>query len=142
MPANSFMSVWMQFFPPKPKFTEKDIPADLQSKVYIATGANSGMGLDLARVLYSKNSKVYLACRSEEKATKAIALIKKAVPKSNGQLFFLPLDLADLNKVKETAKTFLAKESTLHVLFNNAGVMVGQSTLHSRQSKATSLPWA
>jgi len=126
MPATSSLrSTWTQFFPPKPEFTEKDIPADLHGKVYIVTGANCGMGLDLARVLYSKNSKVYLACRSQKKATKAIALIKKAVRKSTGELVFLSLDLADLSKVKAAAETFLAKESTLHVLFNNAGVMVG-----------------
>ncbi|KAE9369865.1 NAD(P)-binding protein [Stipitochalara longipes BDJ] len=123
--SSSFKSIWTQYFPPKPEFTEKDIPADLQGKVYIVTGANCGMGLELARVLYSKNAKVYLACRSEEKAIKAIAHIKKVAPKSNGQLVFLSLDLADLTKVKAATKIFLSKESNLHVLFNNAGVMVG-----------------
>lgn len=83
------------------------------------------MGKELSRILYAKKAKVYLACRSEEKATKAIADIKKAVPKSKGELVFLPLDLADLTKVKAAAQSFLAKESKLHVLFNNAGVMVG-----------------
>jgi retinol dehydrogenase 12 len=124
-PSSSFKSVWTQFFPPKAKFTDRDVPADLHGKVYIVTGANSGMGKDLARVLYAKKAKVYLACRSEEKATKAIADIKKAVPKSTGELVFLPLDLADLTKVKAAAQSFLAQESKLHVLFNNAGVMVG-----------------
>ncbi|RDW68636.1 putative estradiol 17 beta-dehydrogenase [Coleophoma crateriformis] len=124
-PKSSFKSIWTQFFPPKPTFTEKDIPEDLQGKVYIVSGANSGMGQELSRVLYAKNAKVYVACRSEEKATKAIAQIKKAAPKSNGKLVFLSLDLADLNKVKAAAQSFLAQESKLHVLFNNAGVMVG-----------------
>jgi retinol dehydrogenase-12 len=125
MPSSSFKSAWTQFFPPKPKFTEKDVPTDLQGKVYIVTGANCGMGLELSRVLYSKNAKVYLGCRSEEKAIKAIAHIEKAVPTSKGQLVFLSLDLADLTKVKTAAEIFIAKESKLHVLFNNAGVMVG-----------------
>ncbi|KAN0102166.1 NAD(P)-binding protein [Hyaloscypha variabilis] len=125
MPSSSFKSAWTQFFPPKAKFTEKDVPTDLQGKVYIVTGANCGMGLELSRVLYSKNAKVYLGCRSEEKAIKAIAHIEKAVPTSKGQLVFLSLDLADLTKVKTAAEIFIAKESKLHVLFNNAGVMVG-----------------
>lgn len=124
-PGSSFKSSWTQFFPPKPKFTDNDVPADLQGKVYIVTGANCGMGQELTRVLYAKNAKVYVACRSEEKATKAIAHIKKAAPKSKGELVFLSLDLADLTKVKVAAQSFLAQESKLHVLFNNAGVMVG-----------------
>jgi retinol dehydrogenase-12 len=74
------------------------VPADLQGKVYIVTSANCGMGQKLARILYSKDSKVYLACSSEEKATNSITNIRKAVPKSSGQLVFLYLDLADLTK--------------------------------------------
>ena len=91
----------------------------------MVTGANSGMGLGLARVLYTRNAKVYVACRSEEKGKQTIAQIKKVVPKSTGELVFLSLDLADLTKVKAAAQSFLAQESELHVLFNNAGVMVG-----------------
>ncbi|KAK4115439.1 NAD(P)-binding protein [Canariomyces notabilis] len=124
-PGQSFQSAWTQFFPPKPAFTDRDVPSDLGGKVYLVTGANSGMGKELARVLYAKHAKVYVACRSEEKATKAIAAIKKAAPKSRGQLVFISLDLADLTKVKAAAESFLAQESKLHVLFNNAGVMVG-----------------
>ena len=124
-PRSSFKSAWTQFFPPKPRYTDKDIPADLHGKVYMVTGANSGMGLGLARVLYTRNAKVYVACRSEEKGKQTIAQIKKVVPKSTGELVFLSLDLADLTKVKAAAQSFLAQESELHVLFNNAGVMVG-----------------
>ena len=124
-PSSSFKSSWTQFFPPKPKYTDKDLPADLYGKVYMVTGANCGMGKELAQVLYAKNAKVYVVCRSEEKATKAIADIKKATPKSKGELVFLSLDLADLTKVKAAAQNFLVKETKLHVLFSNAGVMVG-----------------
>lgn len=121
------LSTWTQFFPPKPTFTDKDIPADLDGKVYFISGANSGMGLELARVLYSKNAKVYVVCRSEAKAKKAIDDIKASAPESKGTLVSVTLDLADLNKTKAAAKEFLAQESRLDVLFNNAGVMTGDS---------------
>ncbi|KAH7125820.1 hypothetical protein EDB81DRAFT_872120 [Dactylonectria macrodidyma] len=111
-----------QFYPPKPSFTEKDIP-DLNEKVYIVTGASGGVGKELAQMLYAKNARVYLAARSEEKATNAMAAIKEAVPTSSGQLTFLSLDLADLSTIAASAKQFLDRESKLHVLFNNAGVM-------------------
>jgi len=124
-PSSSIKSSWTQFFPPKPKFTDNDIPSDLQDRVYVVTGANCGIGRELARILYVKNAKVYMACRSQEKATVAITQIKEAAPRSKGELVFLSLDLADLTKVKVAAQGFLRQESKLHVLFNNAGIMVG-----------------
>jgi retinol dehydrogenase-12 len=54
---------------------------------------------------------------------KAIESIKEAVPDSAGDLVFLRLDLADLTQIKKAAAEFLSKETKLHVLFNNAGVM-------------------
>ena len=87
------------------------------------TGANTGLGKLLADMLYSKNAKVYVLARSQEKGEKAISDIKSAHPQSKGELLFLKLDLADLSTIKSTADRFLAKESKLHVLFNNAGVM-------------------
>jgi retinol dehydrogenase-12 len=62
----------------------------------IITGANTGVGKELARLLYSKNAKVYIFARSEPKANQAIEDIKKAAPTSTGVLDFLPLDLSDL----------------------------------------------
>ncbi|CAJ2505082.1 Uu.00g124760.m01.CDS01 [Anthostomella pinea] len=126
-PNNNFS--WTQYFPPKPRYTIEDIPVSLQGKVYIVTGANSGMGKELAQVLYAKGAKVYVACRSEEKASQAINEIKQAEQKqsSKGDLIALSLDLSDLRKVQAAAKIFLAKESKLYVLFNNTGVMVGDN---------------
>jgi retinol dehydrogenase-12 len=120
-PSPAFSTAWTHFFPPKPTFTDHDVP-DLAGKVCLVTGANTGMGKTLAHMLYAKNAKVYLACRAPEKATQAIDDIRKSVPTSSGSLVFLHLDLADLSKTKEAAETFLSKENTLHVLFNNAGV--------------------
>ncbi|KAF4617066.1 hypothetical protein G7Y89_g15081 [Cudoniella acicularis] len=118
----SLASTWTNLSPPKPDFTDKDLP-DLKGKVYIVTGSNTGVGKELARMLYSKNAKVYIFARSEDRANKAIEDIKKVAPKSTGTLVFLPLDLSNLTTVKASAKRFLSAEGKLHVLFNNAGVM-------------------
>ncbi|KUI66580.1 hypothetical protein VM1G_02093 [Cytospora mali] len=118
----SLSSTLTQAFPPKPTFTEKHLP-DLKDKVYIVTGANTGTGKELTRLLYSKNAKVYMLARSEDKTSAAIADIQKAAPSSTGALTFLKLDLADLSTIKATAERFLALETKLHVLFNNAGVL-------------------
>ncbi|KAI1768460.1 hypothetical protein GGR53DRAFT_532377 [Hypoxylon sp. FL1150] len=117
----SFSSMWTQMYPPKPTFTEKNIP-DLHRKVYIVTGANSGVGKETAQILYSKNAKVYIAARSEAKAVEAITDIQRAWPNSKGSLVFLPLNLADLSAVRASALRFLSLETSLHALFNNAAV--------------------
>ncbi|KAL7931906.1 hypothetical protein V8C35DRAFT_308845 [Trichoderma chlorosporum] len=111
-----------QLFPPKPAFVEADLP-DLDGKVYIITGANTGVGKELARILYAKNARVYIAARSEERALAAMNEIETSAPQSSGKLVFLHLDLADLTSIPASAQKFLEKESKLHVLFNNAGVM-------------------
>ncbi|USP77509.1 hypothetical protein yc1106_04783 [Curvularia clavata] len=110
------------FFPPAPSFTEASLP-DLRNKVYIVTGASAGVGKELSRLLYSRNGTVYLTARSFEKAKAAIAWIKEQHPSSQGKLSYLYLELNDLEGIKTSAATFLAQESRLDVLFNNAGIM-------------------
>ncbi|RYO95367.1 hypothetical protein DL766_007871 [Monosporascus sp. MC13-8B] len=119
-------TVWTNFHPPSPSFTEKDVP-NLQGKVYIVTGANTGVGKEIARIIYAKNAKVYIAARSEQKAKDAIVNIKQTAPSSKGELKYSHLDLADLSLVKESAQRFLSLETKLNVLFNNAGVMTGNT---------------
>ena len=51
------------------------------------------------------------------------------MPSSTGALTYIRLDLADLASIKGTVEQFLAKESKLHVLWNNAGVMSPDKTL-------------
>ncbi|KAI1344651.1 hypothetical protein F5Y15DRAFT_411475 [Xylariaceae sp. FL0016] len=62
-PLPSLSSALSQVFPSKPAFTERDIPS-LHSKVYIVTGSNTGLGKDIAQILYSKHATVYIAARS------------------------------------------------------------------------------
>ncbi|KAI1822973.1 short-chain dehydrogenase [Xylaria intraflava] len=118
----SLMSTIRQLWPGTPTYTERDMP-DLAGKVYLVTGSNTGIGQQVARILYSKNAAVWIASRSNEKGARAIASIKKAHPTSKGRLECLHLDLGDLATIKKAAEEFLAKENRLDVLFNNAGVM-------------------
>ena len=54
----------------KPK--DIDLP-DLDGKLAVVTGANSGIGLETARRLAMANAQVVLACRNETKAAEAVA---------------------------------------------------------------------
>ncbi|KAI1388439.1 NAD(P)-binding protein [Hypoxylon trugodes] len=132
MSLSSVISVIRQCFPGKPQFTGKNVP-DLTDKVVVITGANTGIGKEIAQIAYSKNAKVYIFARSEDKAIKAIDDIKAAVPKSAGELKYIHLNLADLTSIKPTVEEFLRKEEKLDILFNNAGVGYPEKGLTTKQ---------
>ncbi|TFK51790.1 NAD(P)-binding protein [Heliocybe sulcata] len=116
----AYLSIFGQSLPGTPKFKVEDIP-DLTGKVIIVTGANTGIGKETAKALLQHNAKVYIAARSQEKSEQAIKDLEKETGKT---AIFLKLDLADLPSIKASAEEFKSKESQLHVLFNNAGVMM------------------
>lgn len=111
-----------EFYPPKPTFTADDLP-DLAGKVYLITGGTSGIGLILAKILFSKNAKVYITSRSAASGEKAIGEIKESDKSSRGELRSLVMDLSDLQTVAPAVKSFLAQETLLHTVWFNAGVM-------------------
>jgi len=95
---------------------------ELAGKTAIVTGSNTGIGYETALDLYKKGAKVYVACRSEEKALKAIETMKDVA--EGGELIFEKLDLASLKSVKLFADKINSAESRLDLLVNNAGVMI------------------
>ncbi|KZV62189.1 NAD(P)-binding protein [Peniophora sp. CONT] len=127
MPA--IVSVLSQTFPGKPKWSVDEIP-DLSGKIMLVTGGNAGIGRETVKVLLQRNAKVYLAARSESKATAAIEELEKETGKT---AIFLKLDLSDLTAVRCAADEFLSKEPLLHVLFNSAGVMACPLDLYTAQ---------
>lgn len=103
------------------QYSTEQIP-DLSGKVAIVTGASAGIGKVTALELARKGCKVYLAGRSPEKTQKALEEIKTET--GNDKLEFLQLDLNSLRSVDKAAKEFKEKETRLHILINNAGIMV------------------
>ncbi|MER9949225.1 oxidoreductase [Mesorhizobium sp. M0047] len=100
-------------------FTEADVPKQT-GKGFIVTGANAGVGFEIARVLAARGARVLLGCREQTRAQDAIARIKRITP--NADLVWLPLDLGDLDSVR-TAAEIAAKEPRIDALINNAGIM-------------------
>lgn len=109
-------------FPPSPTFTETSLPS-LSSRVYIITGATSGVGLELAKILYSSSATVYIAARTSSRIASAIQSIQSEFPDSTGRLESLSVDLSNLRTIAPAASEFLGKESRLDGLVLNAGVM-------------------
>ncbi|KAG8905491.1 hypothetical protein FRC01_008325 [Tulasnella sp. 417] len=110
---------------------DRDIP-DLQNKVILVTGANSGIGFEAAAVLASKGAKVYLGARDESRGKAAAQTIRDSISNlpSAGSVYWLPLDLSTPQATKAGADAFLRLESRLDVLIHNAGMQVeGYSTV-------------
>ncbi|KAF5528254.1 putative oxidoreductase [Colletotrichum aenigma] len=94
---------------------------DLEGKVFIVTGGNSGIGYHTVARLAEHGAHVYMCVRSLEKGAWAIAEINEKCPSANVDL--LQMDLTDLATVVAATKYFLTLETTLHGLVNNAGIM-------------------
>ncbi len=107
-------------------FSDGDVP-DQSKKIFVITGANSGIGYEAALVLAKKGADVTLACRSVDKAEAAVGLMRMAVP--DATLRVRPLDLSDLASVRAFAETFHKEHDKLDCLINNAGVMALPRTL-------------
>lgn len=75
-----------------------------------------------------EGAKVYIAARNEQQSLESIEKLKEDLrlgqdgPGSDGQVHFLKLDLGDPRNVKKVAEDFMAKESRLDVLVNNAAM--------------------
>lgn len=95
--------------------------SDLTGKVFVVTGANSGIGFEATKVFASKGATVIMGCRNQQKAQDAQSLIKKEFPKA--KLDLIQLDLTDFSSIDSFSQTVLSKYSTIDVLLNNAGIM-------------------
>ncbi|XP_033286631.1 retinol dehydrogenase 11 isoform X3 [Orcinus orca] len=94
----------------------------LPGKVAVVTGANTGIGKETAKELAQRGARVYLACRDVQKGELVAREIQ--IMTGNQQVLVRKLDLADTKSIRAFAKGFLAEEKHLHILINNAGVMM------------------
>lgn len=100
------------------KFLDNKV-SSLKGKTIVITGANSGIGFSLARQAAYKGANVVLACRNEERANKAIAVIKTEV--KNASVSFMSYDQASFASIDNFANG-LTKFKEIDCLVLNAGV--------------------
>lgn len=124
------------FFTPD-RYSHDRIP-QLDHKVAIVTGANTGIGYATTVALAAHGARVFMACRSETKCNEAITKIREEIEqnyphsraaKEGPLLEFLQLDLNDISATQGSAKRFLDKGLPLHILINNAGIGASPFTL-------------
>lgn len=94
--------------------------ANLEGKVCIVTGSNTGIGKETARGLAQQGATVILAVRDTAKGEAARADIAASTGRSD--VVVMKLDLGDLASVRAFAKEFQEKYPRLDVLVNNAGI--------------------
>ncbi|MEU2972748.1 oxidoreductase [Nocardiopsis alba] len=92
---------------------EKISMPDLDGRTAVITGANSGLGLETAKVLAGLGARVVLAVRDTGKGEAAARSIE-------GETEVRRLDLADLASVRAFAEGW---KGDLELLINNAGLM-------------------
>ena len=97
---------------------------NMNGKICLITGANSGIGKATALALAKMNATIIMVCRSKERGERAQ---KEIIDKTGNQkidLFFC--DLSSLDSIRNFASEFKTKYQNLHVLINNAGVMLSK----------------
>ncbi|XP_017079301.1 retinol dehydrogenase 13 [Drosophila eugracilis] len=100
---------------------------DETGKVFIVTGANTGIGKETALEIARRGGTVYMACRDMNRCEKAR---KDIIQETNNQnIFSRELDLSSLDSIRDFVAGFKKEQDKLHVLINNAGVMRCPKTL-------------
>jgi NAD(P)-dependent dehydrogenase (short-subunit alcohol dehydrogenase family) len=88
-------------------------------KTALVTGANKGIGFEVARQLATKRFHVFVGARNRKAGGKAADKIAKDGRKAS----FLEIDVSDNGSVRTAADEFAKAADHLDVLVNNAGII-------------------
>jgi NADP-dependent 3-hydroxy acid dehydrogenase YdfG len=113
---------------------------DLKGTVTVVTGASSGIGAAVARVLAARGSAVALVARREDRLTALAAQLTAA----GGRALPVPADVADADQARAAVERAVETWGRLDILVNNAGMglrgpMVGASVADWEQTVRVNL---
>eukprot|EP00956_Cyclotella_meneghiniana_P031941 scaffold85731_cov31-Cyclotella_meneghiniana.AAC.1 len=100
---------------------------DLTGKTVLITGANSGIGKEIATYAAAKNANVYMLCRSAERAESAKRDIVSLTNNSNVNI--LLGDVSEPSHIQRIVQEF--GEDKLDVLVCNAGALFNDRRVNS-----------
>lgn len=89
-----------------------------QSKVVVVTGASSGIGEQLVRLLAAQGAKIVLCARREEK----MKALVESLQLLSDEYLILPLDFSAQPDFAACVQQILAKFNSIDILINNAGI--------------------
>eukprot|EP00775_Hariotina_reticulata_P012698 gene12698-12829_t len=94
----------------------------LDGRICIVTGANAGLGLQISHELGKRGATLYMVCRNKERGSLAAQAVKAAT--GNNNVHLAVCDVSSLASVAEFAADWVAAGRPLHLLVNNAGVLL------------------
>lgn len=90
-------------------------------RIALVTGANKGIGFEVARELARKRFQVFLGARDRKAGEAAAEKLR-----TDGDVIFLKIDIADPGSIKAAAEEVSQKANHLDVLINNAGILLDE----------------
>lgn len=96
--------------------------SNLKDKVFLVTGANSGIGKETVKELIKRNARVIMACRNIDNANNTIKEIRRNI--HTGEMIPMEIDLSSLSSIRKFCYNVLKEFKQIHGLINNAGVYV------------------
>ena len=96
---------------------------DLRGQNALVTGANSGLGLSVAKMLSERGAAVTLGCRNPQRCFQACDAIRTDANYSGAPISPLIIDVSSLKSVQSAAKLFLRDNEKLDMLYLNAGII-------------------
>ncbi|KAJ2609571.1 hypothetical protein H4S08_003992 [Coemansia sp. RSA 1365] len=93
-----------------------------EEKLAIVTGANSGIGYETAKAIGRAGYYTILACRNPKTGKEAVELLKRQTGLMD-RFKFMELDLASIESVDKFVCDIKAREGSVDLLVNNAGLM-------------------
>ena len=91
-----------------------------KGKIALITGANKGIGYELARQLGKEGVTVLIAARNAQLGNAAAGKLKA----EGADAHFVELDVTKPETIAKAAQTIRARHGRLDILVNNAGVVV------------------
>ena len=108
----------------------------VHGKTALVTGGSRGIGLMIARGLVDAGARVYISSRKAGVCDEVAAELSK-----DGECFSIPADLGTADGLDHLATRLAERESSLHILVNNAGATWG-APLESYPDEAFDKIWA
>src|SRR5450432_793314 len=92
-----------------------------KNRIALVTGANRGIGFEVARQLARQDFAVFIGARDAKAGRAAAEKLH-----SEGEITALEIDIADAESIRRAAEEFSRKADHLDVLINNAGICLDE----------------